>query len=228
MGLFDIGASIIDATAGFFSAKQQNDMAVGNAREAQRFSASQAADQMSFQERISNTSHQREIADLKAAGLNPLMSLNSGASTPGGAMGNGVAAPVVPELGAAYSSAREGIRLRNDLKLLRAHTSDAESKAGLSSLELRYAKHNPNAYFTAKQGGVNTLVGRTLGSISSSANSVKPSWRNLIDRIPGLDVADDYRYMSDSEMRRRGEERRRSVSDKKFRNSSKFNRRHSN
>lgn len=57
----------------------------GERRNSAQTKASQA--QMDFQERMSSTAHQRQISDLRKAGINPMLSGKfGGSSSPGGAM----------------------------------------------------------------------------------------------------------------------------------------------
>lgn len=69
-----------------------------------------AGNQMDFQERMSGTAHQREAADLEAAGLNRLLTLGGGASTPTGATA-GMSNP----LEGAVSSAMEATMMKGAL-----------------------------------------------------------------------------------------------------------------
>lgn len=71
------------------SEKQQNAFNANEADKAREFSSQEASINRQWQEEMSNTSYQREVQDMKSAGLNPQLmygNVSNGASTPTGSM----------------------------------------------------------------------------------------------------------------------------------------------
>lgn len=94
------------------------------------FGASQANKQMDFQERMSSTAHQREVEDLRKAGLNPILSAKlGGSSTPPGAQAN------VPDLGSSAKAGIEAQLAASQINLAKAQAFDVTSSARLKNVQ---------------------------------------------------------------------------------------------
>lgn len=116
-----IAAAVIAGAAGIYGGMQAN-----------KASARQSAAQMDFQERMSTSAHQREVGDLRAAGLNPILSGTGGrgASSPAGAQ-----APQRNVMEGVPSTALAAVKAKQEIKNMKSTQRLTDFAARKTQLE---------------------------------------------------------------------------------------------
>ena len=110
------------------------------------FQAKEAQKQRDWQEKMANTAHQREVSDLRTAGLNPILSATggSGAATPVGAM------PIT----SAYTGQAQDITsgLNAGVNFMNARTSAKAQKAQEALISEQMSSLQAQTYKTRAEG----------------------------------------------------------------------------
>jgi len=190
-GIATIGSGIL----GMFGANKQNKAQIKMARE-----------QMAFQERMSNTAHEREVLDLRNAGLNPILSAKlGGASSPGGAQPN-----IVNEMAPLSNSALSlgdklynsklqdaqvnNMRLQNDvlkeqieqLKISNAQNSRLTPIHETAGDIVKWGVDNVKDWWNGGKAGSNDIIQDVLDAKDSNdGNGPSENSAKVLDRIIG-------------------------------------------
>jgi len=169
-------AAGIGAGASIFGAMMQNNANKQLQADANSANERIAAENRQWQEMMSNTAHQREVSDLKKAGLNPILSATggSGASTPSGNAPTMGAAKMEDVLGKGVSSAMAAANLEADLA--QKHSATALNEAAIQTAATQQALNASNAALSQEQA-LNTMSATRRGYTEEEAQKAELSAR---------------------------------------------------
>ena len=133
-------SDIFSSILGYFGQQETNENQYQIAQEANAASAEQAQINRDYQERMSNSAYQRQVADLSSAGLNPMLAYikGGGASTPAGSTGQVTSAQYTSPIQGAMQgrlTSAQAAKTEAEKPNVEAHTNVLKSQFDLNNAQ---------------------------------------------------------------------------------------------
>lgn len=184
--------SAIGGVANYFGQQSANATNIQLSREAQQFNAHEAAKNRDWQAMMSNSAYQRSMADMRAAGLNPMLAFSQGgASSPSGSSASGTAATVENAVGPALSTALQAATVKAQIDKIK---SDTEVNDSVIDMQTKQGKLATSSAAAADAKAELDKVEKTLREkdvpIAEMKNELGTMIKNIFDK--GVNSAKDF------------------------------------
>jgi len=176
------GAMIGGGVSSAMGQSEANEANKSIAENQMAFQGAEAQIQRDYEERMSNSAYQRGVKDLKAAGLNPILAVHSGASTPSVSVPSGSQATMENVYKDVLPAVSNTARTVLELQSLKQNTATSRSQENINKETQK--KVNAEARSSAAQAKIDELEAEKAEKGAGVSVGMSP-WNTFLKNLFG-------------------------------------------